>query len=319
MAQKIITDLQLIAAAVDGLSLPTDDGLQTYRVTTNQLKAYVLANGNITLPMLDTDIFHGLSAVTVADDDYIPVVDTSDSNLTKKVLANSFRNAVYRAVTTTDSVGASDETMKLSGASFTSTLPTAVGVAGKRYKYIHAGTSLSQVYTIATTSGQTVGGIASGSYSLYTNGEVLEIESDGANWIIVGRHANTAWTDYSPTFVGFGTVTLTRTQWRRLQTDLLLSAKVTIGTRTGTEARMPFPAGPTALASIATVEQAGTVVTGASTSVYYTTIREPSTSYICFGWNTGTSGLTKQNGNAIFGDAAVLSIEARIPITGWQP
>jgi hypothetical protein len=85
--------------------------------------------------------------------------------------------------------------MKLSGASFTSTLPTAVGVAGKRYKFIHAGTSLTQVYTLATTSAQTIGGVASGAYALYTNGEILEIESDGANWIIVNHRAVTDWVD----------------------------------------------------------------------------------------------------------------------------
>lgn len=100
----------------------------------------------------------------------------------------------YRAATTTDTVLTTDETLKYSGSSFTATLPTAVGVAGKRYKFLHLGTSLTQVYTFATTGGQTIGGIASGSLAMYTNGEVFEFESDGANWLIVRHNSGTEWT-----------------------------------------------------------------------------------------------------------------------------
>jgi hypothetical protein len=139
--------------------------------------------------------FSGFSSATPVAADSVIGIDVSDSNSNKKFAVSALRNAVYRAVTTTDSVGVDDETMKLSGASFTSTLPTAVGVAGKRYKFIHAGTSLTQVYTLATTSAQTIGGVASGAYALYTNGEILEIESDGANWIIVNHRAVTDWVD----------------------------------------------------------------------------------------------------------------------------
>lgn len=195
MANKKISELQLISAVTSGVMLPGDDGLQTYRLTAAQLKAFILAAGNVELSALDDDIFNGLSVVSIADDDYLVIADTSDSNKNKKALAGAFVRAGYRSVTTTDAVTTSDSTMKLSGSSFTSTLPTAVGIAGKRYKYIHAGTSLTQVYTIQTTSSQTIGGVAGGSYALYTNGEVLEIESDGANWIIMGRYAQTAWTD----------------------------------------------------------------------------------------------------------------------------
>jgi len=101
----------------------------------------------------------------------------------------------YRNAVTTDSVLTTDDTILFSGASFTATLPTAVGVVGKRYALKHGGTSLTQVYTLATTSGQTIGGIASGSYALYTNSEVLEIESDGANWSIINHYAQTDWVD----------------------------------------------------------------------------------------------------------------------------
>lgn len=110
----------------------------------------------------------------------------------------------FRAATTTDSITTGDDTVSYSGASFTATLYTAVGNAGKRVTIIHAGTSLTQVYTLAT-GGETIGGVASGSYALYTNGEVLELESDGANWIIINHF--TGW----ETSVSGITVTATTT------------------------------------------------------------------------------------------------------------
>jgi hypothetical protein len=204
MATKLITDLQDVASVTDDANFPMDDGIQTYRATAPQIKTYVLPDAGLVLGKLAIDIFNGLSGVTPVAADYLPFIDTSDSNKTKKLTFASIKNAAYRSVTSTDAVGTDDETMKLSGASFTSTLPTAVGVAGKRYKFIHGGTSLSQIYTMQTTSAQTIGGVAGGSFVLYTNGEVLEVESDGANWMIIGRNTKTAWTSAAITLEATG-------------------------------------------------------------------------------------------------------------------
>jgi len=119
-----------------------------------------------------------------------------------------------------------DDIITCSGASFTLTLPTAVGVAGKQYVIKHLGTSLTQVYTLATTSGQTIGGVAGGSYALYTEQESIKVVSDGANWQILDRFASTDWIDggtftskltattTSPT-LGTATVVINKIWWRR--------------------------------------------------------------------------------------------------------
>lgn len=80
-----------------------------------------------------------------------------------------------------------------SGASFNVTLPdaSAAGVKGLTIGIEFAGI-LSQVYTLLTTGGQTIGGIASGSYALYTPGEVLIVISDGTNWKIQSHRTATA-------------------------------------------------------------------------------------------------------------------------------
>lgn len=83
----------------------------------------------------------------------------------------------------------------LSGASFTITLPTAASISGQSVIFQHNGTSLTQVYTLATTSSQTINGpggtVAGGSYALYTNGERLVLYSDGSNWQVVTHDTKT--------------------------------------------------------------------------------------------------------------------------------
>lgn len=197
MAQKKITELALRDDVSSDLNFPSDDGIQSYRVTAAQIKNFVLANQNVLLAMLKDDIFTGLTSVSAADDDYFPLVDTSDSNKTKKALVGSFVRQLYRAVSapSNEAILSSDGTIKLSGATGNVVLPTAVGIAGKRYKFIHGGTSLTQVYTINTTSSQTIGGIADGSVKMYTTGEIFEIESNGANWEILNHYAKTARAD----------------------------------------------------------------------------------------------------------------------------
>lgn len=46
MADKKITQLQLRASVTDDLNIPSDDGIQSYRVTIAQIKAWILAAGN---------------------------------------------------------------------------------------------------------------------------------------------------------------------------------------------------------------------------------------------------------------------------------
>lgn len=199
MATKKITELQLISSITGTENLPADNGLQTYRCTPAQLKAYILANQNILLAMLKDDIFSGLTTVTAADDDYFPLIDASDSNKTKKALVGSFVRTKYRAVSSYPaSITSTDGTLKLSGSSGTITLP-ATGNPGTRYKLIHAGTNFTQVYTVATTGGAVfkgcTGDVASGSLALYTKGEVFEFEDDGTDWLIVNHWAQTDWID----------------------------------------------------------------------------------------------------------------------------
>lgn len=86
-----------------------------------------------------------------------------------------------------------DSIIYLSGASFPLTLPSAVGLKDKEFTIVHRGTSVTQVYALNTTGGQTIGDITSGNYKLCTNGETLVIKSDGSNYIVIDHKTETPW------------------------------------------------------------------------------------------------------------------------------
>lgn len=95
-------------------------------------------------------------------------------------------NLTVRSVITTDSPTNADGVLLCSSSSFTITLFTAVGNTGKQIYVQHNGTT-GQIYTINTTSSQTVGPMASGQFKLYSAGEWALFYSDGANWQISGH------------------------------------------------------------------------------------------------------------------------------------
>lgn len=63
MAQKKITDLQLISAVSDTLNIPGDDGIQTYRATALQFKEYILPDGSINIAKISSEIIDRLVPV----------------------------------------------------------------------------------------------------------------------------------------------------------------------------------------------------------------------------------------------------------------
>jgi hypothetical protein len=113
-----------------------------------------------------------------------------------------------------DTATLNDETMILSGASGTETLP-ALGNSGKVLIIKHNGTSLTQKYTLAISGGGNfvgpTGNIASGSYVLTTAGETLVVIDDGTAYQVVRHLASTGW-------VNFGNNIITGTTTNPVQT-----------------------------------------------------------------------------------------------------
>lgn len=232
----------------------------------------------------------------------------------------------YRSATTTDTATTNDfnGVINFSGASFTCTIPTAVGNQGKTMTFVHNGTSLTQTYTIATVSSQTIyGGTVSGTtYLLYTSGERLKIVSDGTNWLIQDHNATTAWAAYTPTFgAGFGTVSTSEFFWRRKGDSISIRGSWTNGTVAASAATISLPSGvTTATTSLRKIVGTGgqqvnnsqilsVIVNSAATvlsmSVFATTSTDPT---------------TQQNGNTVSGTGNIVFLTAMdIQVTGWNP
>lgn len=87
----------------------------------------------------------------------------------------------YVAKTANYTLTAVDELVDCTSNSFNITLPTAVGISGRRHNVKNSGTG---IITILTTSSQTIDGQASSAITLPQYAE-LTVESNGANWMII--------------------------------------------------------------------------------------------------------------------------------------
>lgn len=136
--------------------------------------------------------------------------------------------------------------------------------------------------------------------------------------------AITPWVAYTPTFTGLGTVVSIEVFSRRVGDTLELRGKFTVGTPTGTEARVSlgFNGVDGSLVSSATkvpsIQVAG-VSTGpqaGATSLY--TLVESGVGYITFGVQAASNaGLTKLAGTGLASAGNTFTILATVPISGW--
>lgn len=230
--------------------------------------------------------------------------------------------AAYRSVTTTDSPTTADDVLACSGSAFTITLPTAVGCAGKVFSILHNGSNFV-AYTLNTTSGQTIGGYASGAIVLYTNGETFRIVSDGANWQILEHQATTPLVAYTPGNQGFGTFSSVNFYWRRVGNQLEMRGTVVNGTVTASQARLNFPdVNLAALSGIGTFFFCGFAYMPATSNSGWCN-NEPvwvdaGNNYVTY-QAVSNSTRTNGTGSGVSNTGTTQSLDVRIPIQGWIP
>ena len=130
----------------------------------------------------------------------------------------------------------------------------------------------------------------------------------------------TDWTQYTPTFNGFGTPTSVECFYRRVGSDLEISATFTSGTSTAVEARVGLPAGFTSQGSprIVNIQVAGSGGFSVAGANQYIPLIEPSVTYLTLGIQSATAAaLTKiASTNSYVASGQRLSFTARVPIVG---
>ncbi len=222
-AQKKITDLQLISAIDDSLSIPGDDGIQTYRFTPAQLKTYLNpmnAGGQI--------IYGGASGVQTA------LANGTLNQLLKSsagTAAPAWTHAIHGDVqtkTTTYTALISDAIVLCStaGGAWTLTWPAASTATGK---------ILGAKKTTSDFAAVTISGTGMTTNYLMTNGETVFFISDGSNWHQIFRVTDTPWTAFTPTGTWSANTTYTGF-WKRESDSILMDIKIALsGAPTGTQ------------------------------------------------------------------------------------
>jgi len=158
-----------------------DSAITSAKILDGTIVVGDLADGAVTsAKILDGTIVAGDladSAVTSAKilDGTIVVGDLADNAVTSAKILQS-----HTTKTTTYTVTGSDGVIEATSGTWTATLPTAVGIAGKRFTIVNSG---SGTITIGRTSSQTFDGV-SANVTLAGYG-VFEVVSDGANWKVL--------------------------------------------------------------------------------------------------------------------------------------
>lgn len=337
MANKKITDLQLISAITDSLNFPSDDTIQSYRATASQFWTYLQTK----LTGATGDLPYGSSSSAISK----LAISTDLQKVLRPVSgvpAWAFLLGVQSSQTTTYAISATNDMLvflNASGGAFTATLPTAASVAGKVYVLKKTGTDLN-IVTIATTSSQTIDGVIG--TTLNTPNETLMIVSDGSNWQILERRIPSVWTAYTMT-IGATTTAPTKATtrltdqayWRRVADSMEITYNISWSSNSGANAGsgtylFPLPTGAIDTAKIA--------VSGTETAVGFARAADGSNKFIgqAIVYNTTnfllsgkysapgtTSSLTdiaigSTGFNLANSGSTYINFQARVPISGWN-
>lgn len=129
------------------------------------------------------------------------------------------------------------------------------------------------------------------------------------------------WTPYTPTFVGFGTVTNINIRHRRVGANDEIMGFFTVGTPTGVGATISLPSGLTAASNLRSPELVGHAVHDASSGgLTYSLLGKPSDTVLYMAIqaaSAGQAGLLPNLGNIVALTSDNFSINASVPIQGW--
>lgn len=230
---------------------------------------------------------------------------------------------------TTYAVLATDDEVICSGASWPATLPAAnAAPAGKIFTFIHNDASLARQYTISRAGADTFQGGGT-STTIATQGEILKLQTDGTSvWYVVSRYYPETLLAYTPTVVGFGTITGGSFFYRRLGDSIEVRGSFTNGTVASALATITLPTGlvlDTTKISAANVTSTPGPTQGewfnAGTNDFgsMVTATGTSTALVYFGSNTNTANnLLPNNGNTLAGSTTFTTTKFTVPIVGWS-
>lgn len=260
---------------------------------------------------------------------------TTDSDLPRQTVNNlpagvykaTFLVPTYSTVNNSSYLAINDGTTTCQSVMANSSTSGGQGVISCVFTYNSSGNRVFELYGASGASTINV----ENNTATFKNTK-FTLEYFGSSSIYTSTNADTDWASCGLTgasFTGFGSsVPTPELQCKRQGADLLIKGKFTSGTTpTAVEARMALPvwngvqlvsAGSSVIPSI---QLAGPAILNFASATYFGfyTLIEPSVAYTTFSLQTSSANaLTKQTGSTIATTGQIHSINARIPIEGWQ-
>lgn len=233
------------------------------------------------------------------------------------------KSANYTAQTSDDLVLADT-----SGAAWTLALYTAVGNNGRVLRVKKISSDVNAL-TIDPSGTQTVDGALT--TTVNTQYEEMTLVSDGSNWQILDRMVPSVLISWTPTFVGFGSVSNIKAYSKR-SNDCLegfisftaptpsgTTASVTLGFN-GTNGNVTADANKIVSSATSYMVVGQWARNGATSAQFnYTVLCSASDTTLKLGTETASAGgLTPQAGNQLVGAGENISFNFKVPISGWN-
>lgn len=281
----------------------------------------------ITINRSSTDTIDGATSrtITVQGSGVELLLDATPSPDEWEVIEFGLRGTInsVAAKTSNYTVTSSDDYVSWDATSgaITFSFPAAASNTGKIWTIQKIDSSANGV-VLDPNGAETISGASTA--TLYTQFETISAVSNGSNLVILSRRIPATWTTYTPTFTGWGTVTVQSFYWRRIGQNIEIRGRFTAATTTATEARVSLPY--TSSSSINTVDICGTYARGASTVVSGkggVVLMEPSVAYVTFSTsdvfsNSSVDPLAKANGSTITTTGYIIALQASVPIANWE-
>lgn len=272
----------------------------------------------------------------VGADGQVLTADSAQSTGLKWAAAGS-TETVTTGPTLPYTVLAADQVIILTGATGTVTLPAATG-SGRKLKFIHGGTSLTQVYTIDGDASDTIRGATT--FLMHTNGQTVEIIDSASNaWSVLSHYASTDWvsagtisvdgTTSAPTLPT--TSTIDQVYWRRSGKNVFLHYEFdgTTGGAAGsgkilfdTPTNISFDTTALRVNTELTYPGGGVVGTwhmrAATSHGYGSAAIHSATEISLYGGNSAGNGWVDSGFFPFSGNPIIFSIHVSGPITNWE-
>jgi hypothetical protein len=324
---KDSSDVQVGSTVDNVIGILTASAVVTASIANGAVTTAKLADDSVDSTKLKDDaVTDGNRAVTT---NHIRDSAITSAKIAALAVTSGKLSLVVAAKTANYTILATDDvvTGDSSGGTFTLTMPAASGKTSLLFTR-KTDTSLTAVTVQRAGSDTLKGTTSSTSTTMNTQGETLVWLSDGvSSWYLISRDYPKTWVAYTPTFVGFGTVSGVTFASRRVGDTLEVTGQFQAGTVTASSATMTIGYGGTS-GNVNTDSSitANTVLgeatgSGASATFFgiYPIAPGSSGTTINFSVQSSTqAALTAQPGNVVIGSSGFISVKFAVKISGWN-